>query len=140
MEASQIPSRTSEGAISSIDLAPRKSAGDYWAERGEHSRWLRIHVEPRTDKFDPWRAPRGPGRKTRLKSMRRTQGTFDDGKSFNTEDEWQMEKGEQGMLNEERSVWTGNTIFIVDRKYSKEYGTDQRRQRNTVANLSNALV
>jgi hypothetical protein len=38
-----------------------------------------------------------------------------------------------------QSSWTGRTIFIVERAYSKEYGTDQRRQRNTAANYTDEL-
>ena len=54
VEGSLIPSRTSGRVIPSVDLSSRKSSGDYWAEKGEHGRWVRIHVEPRTDRFDPW--------------------------------------------------------------------------------------
>ena len=53
-------------------------------------------------------------------------------RDFNDEDQWQLEKGEKGrldMFNELRTRWIGKTIFLVDRKYSREYGTDQRRQR-----------
>ena len=88
------------------------------------------------DKFDPWRAPRGLGRKTRPKPWS-TQGVYENGNDFQEKDEWQLyntRKHEQP-----RSVsplWTGRTMFIVNRGYSKQYGTDQRRQRETVANLS----
>ena len=99
VEESLIPSRTSGRIIPRSDVAPRKSFGDYWAEKGEHGRWVRIHVEPRTDRFDPWVAPKGPGRKTRLRAMRRIQGTFESGENFNDEDEWQLEKGEKGRLD-----------------------------------------
>ena len=137
MEESMIPSRTSGRTVSSSDLIPRKSSRDYWAEKGEHGRWVRIHVEPRSDRFDPWMAPKGPGRKTRPQAMRRTQGTFENGENFNDEDEWQLEINEKGrlnMFNEMRTRWIGKKIFLVDRKYSREYGTDQRRQRTTAAN------
>ena len=36
--------------------------------------------------------------------------------------------------------WTGRTIFRVDKRFSKEYGTDQRRQRATAANYIDELV
>ena len=91
---------------------------------------MRIHIEPRTGKFDPGNAPRGPGRKTRLCTTRRTQGIFDDGEIFDTSDEWQFHNYDQ-----EKLPLTGKTIFIVDTKYSKEYGTDQRRQRATAKNI-----
>ena len=106
-----------------------------------------MHVEPRMDKFDPWRAPRGPGRKTKLKPWRVTEGNYDDGNYFKVSDEWQVYNARREMINkqneQDRSVcssWTGRTIFIVERAYSKEYGTDQRRQRNATANYTNELV
>ena len=40
MEESMIPSRTSGRIFSNFDFAPRKSSGDYWAEKGEHGRWV----------------------------------------------------------------------------------------------------
>ena len=130
--------------------APRRSASfstpspvtravnDYWSERGEQGRWVRVHVNPRVVHFDPWRAPRGPGRKTKLKADRITQGIYEsDGGKFQETDNWQYEN-EKNM-----SVihpWTGRTIFMVDKRYSKEYGTDQRRQRTTVANYNDELT
>ena len=137
LEEPMTPARTSGRAIPISDSVPRRSSSDYWAEKGEHGRWVRIHVEPRSNRFDPWMAPKGPGRKTRLRAMRRTQGTFENGKTFNDEDEWQLEKGEKDKLDvfdEIQTRWIGKTIFLVDRKYSREYGTDQRRQRTTAAN------
>ena len=80
--------------------------------------------------------PPGPGRKTKLKPDRITQGIYENGDNFQETDD--------SMLNRvDRSVshpWTGWTIFIVDKKYSKEYGTDQRRQRTTVANYTDELT
>ena len=130
---SQIPIRTTGRLSQIIDPKPKKSIKDYWAERSEHGRWVRVHIEPRTGRFYPWRAPTGPGRKSRLHPTRRTQGIFSDGGNFDTNDDWQLEKDEQ-----EKSPWTGKTIFIVDHRYSKEYGTDQRRQRETIENRPKA--
>ena len=42
------------------------SRGDYWAEKGEAGRWVRIHTHARTSAFLPWKVPGGPGRRTRL--------------------------------------------------------------------------
>ena len=70
-----------------------------------------------------------------LCAMRRAQGTFTDGATFDTSDEWQFKTE-----NQERSPWTGETIFIADPKYSKEYGTDQRRHRKTSENRPKVLV
>ena len=96
-----------------------------------------MHVDPRVIRFDPWRAPCGPGRKTKLKHDRITRGIYDDGDIFQETDKWQN-------VNEiNLSVshpWTGRTIFMVDKSYSKEYGTDQRRQRATVANYTDELT
>ena len=66
------PTRTTARSVSFADFVPRRPPVDYSSERGERGRWLRVHVEPRWDKFDPWRAPRGPGRKTKLKPWRTT--------------------------------------------------------------------
>ena len=63
-------------------------------------------------------APRGPGRKTRLKTevsrMR-----------FKKENDWTMDNPDDE-LNEN---WNGRNIFIVDRTHSTDHGTDQRRQK-----------
>ncbi len=128
-------------SVSFVDPSPRRAVSDYWSERGEQGRWVRVHIDPRVVRFDPWRAPRGPGRKTKLKNIRITQGVYENGDNFQKTDDWQIDghhdipHGEHG-----RSVshlWTGRTIFLVDRQYSKEYGTDQRRQRATTANRIN---
>ena len=74
-------------------------------------------------------APRGPGRKTKLKPDRIIQGIYVDGGNSQETDKWQN-------VNEihlsASHPWTGRTIFMVDKRYSKEYGTDQRRQRATL--------
>ena len=38
----------------------------------------------------------------------------------------------------EGSTWTGRICFHVDRAYSKEFGTDQRRQRSQMENATDA--
>ena len=96
-----------------------------------------MHVNPRVVHFDPWRAPRGPGRKTKLKADRITQGIYEgDGGKFQETDKWQ-DVNESSMSVSH--PWTGRTIFMVDKRYSKENGTDQRRQRATVANYTDEL-
>ena len=60
-----------------------------------------MHVEPRLDKFDPWRAPRGPGRKTKLKPWRTTEGNYDDGNYFKENAEWQLYTARIEMINKE---------------------------------------
>ena len=129
--------RSTMKSVSLIDPISMRAVGDYWSERGEQGRWVRVHVDPRVVRFDPWRAPRGPGRKTKLKPDRITQGIYENGDNFQETDEW------QNVNRVDRSVshpWTGRTIFIVDKKYSKEYGADHRRQRATVANYTDELT
>ena len=57
--------------------------GDIWAERAEHGRWVRVHARPRPSMFYSDEAPRGPGRKTRLRTARKVQGTYLSGVRFN---------------------------------------------------------
>ena len=121
-----------------VDPKPKRAVNDYWAERGEHGRWVRVHTEPRLAHFDPWRAPRGPGRRTKLKDDRITQGTYiEGGGNFQKKDNWQSVNETEAV---KKKLWTGRTIFMVDKRYSREFGTDQRRQRTTVANHSDELV
>ena len=72
--------------------------------------------------FYPEEAPRGPGRKTRLKPLRKVQGTYSSGLRFKKENDSTMDNIDDE-LNEN---WTGKTIFIVDRNHSPDHGTDQR--------------
>ena len=104
--------------------------GDYWAERGEHGRWVRVHVTPRKTIFSPQEAPRGPGRGTRLKSSRVTDGIDSTGRKFVTSDEWNV----IGDVPSTSTPWTGKTIFHVDKVHDSRWGTDQRRQRDEIIN------
>ena len=72
---------------------------------------VRVHVNPRSSMFYPEKAPRGPGRKTRLKPLRKVQRTFLSGLSFKREHDWTGDSTDDE-LNEN---WTGKIIFIVDR-------------------------
>ena len=99
--------------------------GDFWAARGEHGRWVRIHVKPRSSMFYAEEVPSGPGRKTRLKLMRKVQGTYLSGLRFKKESDWTSDSI-NGELSEN---WTGKTIFIFNNLHSPDHGTDQRRQR-----------
>ena len=71
----------------------------------------------------PVEGPRGPGGKTKLKPDRITQGISENCDNFRETDEWQNINRVDSSVNH---PWTGRTIFIVDKKYSKEYGADQR--------------
>ena len=79
------PSRS----VSFIDPDPRRAVGDYWSKGGEQGRWVRVHVDPRVVRFHPWRAPRGPGRRTKLKPDRIAQGIYEGGGDFQETDKWQ---------------------------------------------------
>ena len=111
--------------------ASNSPGGDFWAERGEHGRWVRIHTKPRTSMFYPEEAPRGPGRKTRLKTTRKIQGMYVSGLRFKKENDWTKDN----IADELSEGWTGKTIFIVDKHHSPDHGTDQRRQRVESTNL-----
>ena len=108
--------------------------GDHWSERGEHGRWVRIHSTPRDVRFDPRQAQNGPGRKTRLRPSRMIIGVFDSGETFDVTDEWRCREPADEELPR---GWTGRSIFLVDRSYTRDFGTDQRRQRSAVANVKN---
>ena len=110
----------------------RATGEDYWSERGEHGRWVRMHTVPRRALFNPWQAPRGPGRKTRLHPSRTVRGVRSDRDEFIIKDNWMNVEGEKEQMP---LPWTGQSIFIVDRLHSVDYGTDQRRQRTSVSNL-----
>ena len=73
----------------------------------------------------------GPGWKTRLRPPRTTRGAYDNGETFDITDDWRSRESDESGL---RSGWTGRSIFFVDRGYSREFGTDQRRQRSTAEN------
>ena len=109
----------------------RLSGEDFWSERGEYGRWVRTHVVPRLSMFCPWKATRGPGRKTKLDPVRSIRGVYSNGEEFKIQDDW-MSSDEKRRMH---LPWTGQTIFIVDRKHSTEFGTDQRRQRALVSNV-----
>ena len=98
---------------------------DYWTDRGKSGRWVRVHTAPRSNKFNPWRVPRGPGRKTRLQSIRSTHGVDSSGMRLLVEDH-----SVSGVKEEEsQRPWMGKTIILVDGVHTDEWGTDQRRQR-----------
>jgi hypothetical protein len=75
--------------------------------------------------FYPEEAPRGPGRKTRLKTVKKVQGTYANGLRFKKESDWTRDNEDDEFIES----WTGRTIFIVDKRHSSDHGTDQRRQK-----------
>ena len=112
------------------------SRGDYWAEKGEAGRWVRIHTHARTSALLPWKVPGGPGRRTRLTHERSTRGIDSHGRQFRIDDSWD----EPTMNSTTMQPWTGRTIFIVDKVHTDRWGTDQRRQRIEAANLKSENV
>jgi hypothetical protein len=91
---------------------------------------VRTHVKPRTSMFYPEEAPRGPGRKTRLRTIRKVQGMYVTGLRFKKENDWTKDNVDDTLSE----AWTGKTIFMVDKHHSSDHGTDQRRQRVESAN------
>ena len=85
---------------------------------------MSVHVTPRSSMFYPEEAPKGPGRKTRLRATGKVQCIYLSGERFKMEGDWTVENPDD-VLDE---PWTGRTIFIVDRIHSSAHGTDQRRQ------------
>ena len=99
---------------------------DRWAERGEQGIWVRQHRTPRTSLFGPRKVSHGPGRKTRLDSVRETIGIDESGRKFVVKDHW-MDSREPPVLSRR---WTGMTIFKTIGYDDHDHGGDQRRQRD----------
>ena len=106
-----------------------KGKSDKWGDRGNGKQWSRIHFNPRKALFTPYKVARGPGRKTKLKTRRITEGTTELGQKFRIVDDW---------TNPERShrlmtvAWIGKTTFEVDANEDIHLGGDCRRQRERV--------
>ena len=98
--------------------------GDIWAERGEHGRWVRVHVTPRLSMFYPEEVPRVPGRKTIFRATRKVQDIYLSGERFKMESDWTVGSPDD-VLDES---WTCRTIFIVARIHSSDHRTDQSRE------------
>ena len=77
-QAAKLHSVLTTSATQIVERAANRNlpGGDFWAERGEHGRWARVYVNPRSSMFYPEEAPRVPGRKTGLKTVRKVQGTY----------------------------------------------------------------
>ena len=106
--------------------------GVYLAERDEAGqKWVRVHTNPRTSPFLPWRVPGGPGRKTWLTQERSTRGVNSQGQQLRVDD--LRDTPNRSMLP--MTPWTGRTIFLVDKAHTDRWRTDQRLQRVEAANL-----
>ena len=106
------------------DFGFANGRSDSWGNRGEGQRWCRIHRTPRRALFTPYKVARGPGRKTKLRVTRITEGINQLGQKFSIKDDW---------TNPERShrrmamSWIGKTTFEVDPEEDITLGGDYRR-------------
>ena len=96
----------------------RWTGGDYWSERGETGRWVRVHRLPRRSLFTPINVPGGPGRDTSLLPGRVTAGVDERGMQFTDTSSW--------CSKEERHTdvgrfWTGVSVFSIAGKSHKRY-------------------
>ena len=99
--------------------------GDRWTERGERGVWTRQHRTPRAALFHPHRVPHGPGRKSRLATIRETVGIDETGHKFVISDDWTTSSAPRVMSRR----WTGMTTFKTVTFEDDRFGGDQRRQR-----------
>ena len=88
------------------------------------------HTEGR--EIRPMAGPERAREETRLRPSRRTIGVCDSGETFDVTDDWRSRE----LADEELPRgWAGRRIFLVDRGYTRDFGTVQRRQRSAVANV-----
>ena len=92
--------------------------GDYWSEKGESGRWVRVHRLPRRSLFTPMNVPGGPGRDTSLMPDRTTAGVDEGGMQFADISSW--------CAKEERHTdigifWTGKSIFNIAGRSNRRY-------------------
>ena len=79
---------------------------DHWKERGQDKKWVRKHSMPRRALFTPYKIPRGPGRRTKLKKIRVTEGVTEDGQEFKIKDDWTKPENSHKVLS---MNWIGST-------------------------------
>ena len=104
----------------------KESGGaDRWAERGENGLWVRVHNVPRACLFTPKSVPNGPGRKSRLAVTRETIGISELGDKFAMTDDW-TSTSKRALTRR----WTGVTVFRAVPVDDRQFGGDQRRQRD----------
>ena len=97
------------------------SGGDYWAEKGEAGRWVRVHTHLRNSCVQPWKVPGEPGRRTQMTHERYTRGLNAQGRLFRVDDSWD----ELSTNSITMKPWTGRTIPIARGQSS---GGKQSRQ------------
>jgi len=99
---------------------------DRWEHKGEEDKWSRRHTTARRALFTPYKVAKGPGRKTKLLTMRITEGVYENGQKFKLIDDWTKPSESHRLLEAD---WIGRTIFKVDLKEDVSLGGDYRRQR-----------
>ena len=109
---------------------------DRWEERGEQGRWVRLHRTPRSSLFNPRKVGNGPGRKTRLNSVRETIGIDETGRKFAFKDDWLVSRNSPALSKR----WTGMTVFNTVDFDDHSHGGDQRRQRDRVGEPSSSTT
>ena len=108
---------------------------DHWKERGQDNKWIRKHSMPRRALFAPYKIPRGPGRKTKLKKIRVTEGVTEDGQEFRIEDDLTKPDNSHKVL---AMNWAGSTSFEIEAEEDISLGGDCRRQRIRVDSIAAA--
>ena len=69
---------------------------------------------------------KGPGRKTKLLTIRTTEGIYENGQKFKVIDDWTKPADSHRFLEAD---WIGRTTFEVDENEDVSFGGDYRRQR-----------
>ena len=88
---------------------------------------------PRRAMFTPYKIPRGPGRRTKLKKIRVTEGVTEGGQEFRFEDDWAKPENSNKILS---MNWIGSISFEVEAEEDISLGGDCRRQRIRVDSIA----
>ena len=96
---------------------------------------LEVHRTPRVAMFTPFRVRRGPGRKTRLQSVRQTIRVDEKGHQFDVVDDWTDKAHAHRALP---ARWTGITISepsLVTIYFTEEINGDSENEITTLCCL-----
>ena len=99
-----------DAAYSVGDLRISRVGEDSWElKHGDRGEWTRIHTNPRTAKFTPYKVALGPKRHEKVGNVRIVVGKFIDGEDFCEIDEWtKLADAHQRSFK----PWTGATLFV----------------------------
>ena len=99
-----------DAAYSVGDLRISRVGEDSWElKHGDRGEWTRIHTNPRTTKFTPYKVALGPKRHEKVGNVRIVVGKFIDGEDFCEIDEWtKLADAHQRSFK----PWTGATLFV----------------------------